>query len=128
TQYGRVKDYVQRVEQELCLLVQIETREGMDNLEAICAVDGVDGVFIGPADLHASYGYVGQTANPEIVPVIEEGMRRIRKAGKAPGFLTPVEADAHRYLGVGAQFVAVGSDTGLLARGAEQLAARFKGG
>jgi len=126
TQYGRIKDYVQRVEEELCLLVQVETREGMDNLEEICAVDGVDGVFIGPADLHASYGYVGQTANPEIVPIIEEGMRRIRKAGKAPGFLTSVEADAHRYLGVGAQFVAVGSDTGLLARGAEQLAARFK--
>ena len=108
------------------MLVQVETREGLDNLEAICAVDGVDGVFIGPADLHASLGYTGETANPESVPVIEDALRRIRKTGKAPGILTPVEADARRYLGCGALFVAVGADIGILARGAEALAAKFK--
>jgi len=87
----------------------------------------VDGVFIGPADLHASLGYTGQTANPEVMPLIEEAMRRIRRAGKAPGFLTPVEADARRMLQAGAQFVAVGADIGILARGAEALAAKFRG-
>jgi len=126
SRFGRVRDYVRKVEDELCLLVQVETREGLDNLEAICAVDGVDGVFIGPADLHASLGYTGETANPAVVPPIAAGMRRIRKAGKAPGFLTSVEADARRVIEAGAQFVAVGADVGILARGAEALAAKFK--
>lgn len=127
SRFGRIRDYTARVEEELCVLVQVETREGLDNIEAICAVEGVDGVFIGPADLHASLGYTGQTANPEVMPLIEEAMRRIRRAGKAPGFLTPVEADARRMLQAGAQFVAVGADIGILARGAEALAAKFRG-
>ena len=126
SRFGRVRDYARRAHEETCLLVQVETREGLDNLEAICAVDGVDGVFIGPADLHASLGYTGETANPAIVPLIDEAMRRIRKTGKAPGFLTPVEADARRVLGCGAQFVAVGADIGILARGAEALSAKFR--
>lgn len=127
SRFGRIRDYTARVEDELCVLVQVETREGLDNIEAICEVEGVDGVFIGPADLHASMGYTGQTANPEVMPLIEEAMRRIRRAGKAPGFLTPVEADARRMLQAGAQFVAVGADIGILARGAEALAAKFRG-
>jgi 4-hydroxy-2-oxoheptanedioate aldolase len=126
SRFGRVRDYARRAHEETCLLVQVETREGLDNLEAICAVDGVDGVFIGPADLHASLGHTGETANPAIVPLIDDAMRRIRKTGKAPGFLTAVEADARRVLGCGAQFVAVGADIGILARGAEALAAKFK--
>jgi len=71
-------------------------------------------------------GYPGETANPAVLPLIEDAMRRIRKAGKAPGYLSPVEADAKRMLGAGALFVAVGADVGLLARGAEALAAKFK--
>jgi 4-hydroxy-2-oxoheptanedioate aldolase len=86
----------------------------------------VDGIFIGPADLHASFGFAGQGHHPDIWPKIEEAMRRIRKAGKAPGFLTPVEPDAKRILDVGGLFVAVGTDANLLARGADALAARFK--
>jgi 4-hydroxy-2-oxoheptanedioate aldolase len=126
TGYGRVKDYFKRVHDELCVLVQVETKPALDQLEAICAVDGVDGVFIGPADLHASMGYPGETNNPAVMPLIEEAMRRIRKAGKAPGYLSPVEVDAKRMLAAGALFVAVGADVGLLARGAEALAAKFK--
>ena len=106
--------------------MQVETQAALDNIEAICAVDGVDGVFIGPADLHASLGYTGETANPKVKPVIDEAIRRIRKAGKAPGILTPNEADARHWLECGAQFVAVGSDLGILARGSEALAAKFK--
>jgi hypothetical protein len=98
----------------------------LDNIEAICAVEGVDGVFIGPADLHASLGYTGEIANPKVKPLIDDAIRRIRKAGKAPGILTPSEADARHWLECGALFVAVGADVGILARGAEALAAKFK--
>jgi 4-hydroxy-2-oxoheptanedioate aldolase len=126
TRFGRVKDYAKRAHEELCLLVQVETEAALGNIEAICAVEGIDGVFIGPADLHASMGYTGEVANPKVKPMMDEAIRRIRKAGKAPGILTPNEADAKHWLGCGALFVAVGADVGILARGAEALAAKFK--
>ncbi len=126
SRFGRVKDYAKRAHEELCLLVQVENQQGLDNIEAIAAVDGVDGVFIGPADLHASLGYMGEITNPKVMPVIDEAIKRIRKAGKAPGILTPSEEHAKRQLGVGALFVAVGNDIGILARGAEALLARFR--
>ena len=124
--FGRVTDYARRAHEELCVLVQVENKAGLDELEKIVAVEGVDGVFIGPADLHASLGYPGETAHPKVMPVIDEAIRRIRRAGKAPGVLTSVEADARRWLECGALFVAVGADLGVLARETEKLAARFK--
>ena len=126
TRFGRIKDYAQRAHREICLLVQAETAAALDQIEAICSVEGVDGVFIGPADLHASLGYAGEIANPAVQPRIDEAIRRIRRAGKAPGILTPSEADARHWLECGALFVAVGADVGILARGAEALAAKFK--
>jgi 4-hydroxy-2-oxoheptanedioate aldolase len=126
SRFGRVKDYAKRAHEEICLLVQLETQRALDNLEAICAVDGIDGAFIGPADLHASLGHTGEIANPEVKPLIDEAIRRIRKCARAPGILTPSEADARHWLGCGALFVAVGADVGILARGAESLAAKFK--
>jgi 4-hydroxy-2-oxoheptanedioate aldolase len=126
SRFGRVKDYAKHAHEEICVLVQVETEAAAAQIEAICAVDGVDGVFIGPADLHASMGYTGETANPKIMPIMEEAMRRIRKAGKAPGYLSPVEADAKKMLAAGCLFCAVGADIGLLARGAEALCAKFK--
>ena len=126
SRFGRVKDYAKRAHEEICLLVQVETQRALDNLEAICAVDGIDGVFIGPADLHASLGYPGEIANAKVKPLIDDAIRRIRKCGRAPGILTPSEADARHWLDCGALFVAVGADVGILARGAESLAAKFK--
>jgi 4-hydroxy-2-oxoheptanedioate aldolase len=126
TRFGRVKDYARRAQEEICLLVQVETQQALDSIEAICGIDGVDGVFIGPADLHASLGYPGEIANPKVKPLIDDAIRRIRKAGKAPGILTPSETDARHWLGCGGLFVAVGADVGILARGAEALAAKFK--
>jgi 4-hydroxy-2-oxoheptanedioate aldolase len=126
TRFGRVKDYAKRAHEEICVLVQVETQSALGSIEAICAVDGVDGVFIGPADLHASMGYAGETANAKVKPLIDDAIRRILKAGKAPGILTPNEADARHWLECGALFVAVGSDAGILARGADALAAKFK--
>jgi 4-hydroxy-2-oxoheptanedioate aldolase len=125
TRFGRIKDYAKRAHEEICLLVQVETEQALDNLEAICGINGVDGVFIGPADLHASLGHAGEIANPKVKPMIDDAIRRIRKSGKAPGILTPNEADARHWLECGALFVAVGSDVGILARGAEALAAKF---
>jgi 4-hydroxy-2-oxoheptanedioate aldolase len=126
TRFGRIKDYAKRAHEEICVLVQIETEAALGQIEAICALDGIDGVFIGPADLHASMGYPGEIANPKVKPLIDDAIRRIRKCGCAPGILTPNEADARHWLECGALFVAVGADVGILARGAEALAAKFK--
>ena len=126
TRFGRIKDYAKRAHEEICVLVQVETEAALDNIEAICAIDGIDGVFIGPADLHASMGHTGEIANPRVKPLIDQAIRRIRKCGSAPGILTPNEADARHWLECGALFVAVGADVGILARGAEALAAKFK--
>jgi len=123
--YGRIKDYFKRVHDELCVLVQVETRAAMANLEAIAAVEGVDGVFIGPNDLAADMGYLGNWQHPEVWKVMEDAAKRIKKAGKAPGILVG-EADGKRCLDMGYLFVAVGSDLVMLARGTEALAAKFK--
>jgi 4-hydroxy-2-oxoheptanedioate aldolase len=124
--YGRVEDYAQKCEAELCLLVQIESALGLENIEAIAAVDGIDGLFIGPGDLSADLGYLGQMEQPTMRATIEAAIKRIRACGKPAGILTISEAVAHRYLELGCVFVAVGSDVGLLARHAEALAGRFK--
>jgi 4-hydroxy-2-oxoheptanedioate aldolase len=126
SRFGRVKDYFKRYEEELCVLVQIETRLGLDNLEAIANTDGVDGVFIGPGDLSAGLGHLADPGHPEVQSAIADAIKRIRACGKAPGILTPDEKQARRYIELGTLFTAVGADLGILARGSEQLAARFK--
>lgn len=125
SRFGRIPGYFAKAHTEICVLVQVETIEAVGHIESIAAVEGVDGIFIGPGDLSASMGYAGQLKHPEVLKVIDDAIRRIRKAGKAPGILTPDEALAHHYLDIGALFVAVGADTGILARGAEALRARF---
>ncbi|MBV6489230.1 MAG: 4-hydroxy-2-oxo-heptane-1,7-dioate aldolase [Pseudorhodoplanes sp.] len=127
TRFGRVKEYFRKADSDICMLVQVESREALDNIEAIAAIDGIDGIFIGPGDLHASFGFVGERANAEVLPRIDDAIRRIVKSGKAAGILTDNEANARRWIDLGALFVAVGSDVGLLARGADALAARYKG-
>lgn len=126
SQFGRIKDYAHECDKELCLLVQVETQKGLDNLEAIANTDGVDGVFIGPSDLSASLGHLGNAGHPQVQDAIEEAIRRILATGKAPGILTVNEAQAKRYLALGCLFAAVGLDMALLARSAEALAERFK--
>lgn len=126
SRFGRIPNYVKRAEEELCLLVQVETREGLDNLEAIAKTDGVDGVFIGPADLAAGLGHLGDMGHAEVQSAIEDAIRRIRACGKAPGILTPDEKLARRYMEVGTLFTAVGLDAMILARETEKLAGKFK--
>jgi 4-hydroxy-2-oxoheptanedioate aldolase len=127
TRFGRIKNYFASADAEVCVLLQLESDEALKNLEAIAAIDGVDGVFIGPADLHASLGRLGEIANAEVLPIIDDAIARIVKAGKAPGILTANEDLVRRWLKLGATFVAVGADVGILARGSEALAAKFKG-
>lgn len=125
SRWNRVPDYIHRANDAMCVLVQIETREALKNLPQILDVEGVDGVFIGPADLSADMGHGGNPQHPEVQAAIEDTIQQIRQAGKAPGILMANEQLAKRYLELGALFVAVGVDTTLLARGAEALAARF---
>ncbi|HEY7658827.1 MAG TPA: aldolase/citrate lyase family protein [Burkholderiales bacterium] len=123
--YGRTRDYMRRAHEEICVLVQAETRQALKNLEEIAAVEGVDGVFIGPNDLAADLGYLGNWQHPEVWKAMEDAAKRIRRAGKAPGILVG-ESDGRRCLDAGFVFVAVGADTGMLVRGTDALAAKFK--
>jgi 4-hydroxy-2-oxoheptanedioate aldolase len=128
SRFGRDTAYVRDAEQELCLLVQVETAEALGRIEAIAAVDGVDGIFIGPADLAASLGHPGNPAHPTVRTAIDDAIRRIRAAGKAPGILMVDETRARECLALGAQFVAVALDLLLLRQGADTAAARFRAG
>ena len=99
TRFGRVKDYAKRCNDELCLLVQVETRQALDEIEKIAAVDGVDGIFIGPSDLAASLGHLGNSGHPDVQAAIADAIARIRACSKAAGILTPDEVRAlYEYL------------------------------
>jgi 4-hydroxy-2-oxoheptanedioate aldolase len=128
SRWGRYPAYAREANSQVCLLVQAESREALANLDAIAGVDGVDGVFIGPADLSGSLGHVGDSNHAEVQTAIEDAIARIQRAGKAAGILTPDETLAQKYLELGTLFVAVGLDTNLLVRSTNALAARFKGG
>jgi 4-hydroxy-2-oxoheptanedioate aldolase len=126
SRWGRYPSYPKEANAQVCLLVQAETSTALANLDAIAGTEGVDGVFIGPADLSASLGHVGDPLHAEVQKAIEQSIKRIVKAGKAAGILTTDETLARRYLEFGATFVAVGLDNNLLARATSQLAAKFK--
>jgi 4-hydroxy-2-oxoheptanedioate aldolase len=125
--WNRVENYFRDADEQMCLLVQAETKLAMQNLDAIAATEGVDGVFIGPADLSAAMGHRGNAGHPEVQAAIKDAFARILKAGKAAGILTSNEEWAQEYLDLGATFVAVGTDVGILARQTSSLASRFKG-
>jgi len=126
SRWGRIPKYAHEANDEVCLLVQVETQEGLNNIEAIASVEGVDGVFIGPSDLSASLGHVGEQNHPVVRAAIEDAFAKILKAGKAPGFLTLDENLSKHYLSLGGVFMAVGTDGALLARQTEALYQRFK--
>ncbi len=128
SRWGRVAGYSEQANAQMCLLVQVETRLGYENLDEILAVDGVDGIFFGSADLAASYGYLGQSTHPEIVAAIESGLVRVNRAGKAGGVLGGDKAVLRRYIDAGARFVAVGVDALLLASATAALCREYKPG
>ena len=126
SRFGRVADYVKKAEAELCMLVQIESRQGLDNLDAIAMTDGIDGVFIGPADLAAGLGHLGDIGHAEVQSAIKDAIGRIKAAGKPAGILATDEASTRRYMEWGTTFTAVGVDVMILARETEKLAKLYK--
>jgi len=125
--FSRNTDYLQQANDSICLLLQVESVAGLEALDRIAAVEGVDGVFIGPADLAASFGHLGNAGHPQVQEAIREAARRIRAAGRAAGILATDERVARIYMEWGYNFVAVGVDTLLLARETSALAGRFRG-
>ena len=124
--YGGVANYHHNINKDLCVLVQVETRSAMKQIEAIAAVDGIDGIFIGPSDLAADFGHLANPKHPEVQAAIADGCKRIRAAGKGAGILTSDPEEIVRYLDMGFNFVAVGSDSGVLAAGCKKLATDYK--
>jgi 4-hydroxy-2-oxoheptanedioate aldolase len=124
--YGRIQNYHRNAHLDTCVLVQIETRVALREIEGIAKVEGVDGIFIGPSDLAADFGHLGNPKQADVQAALRDGAARIRAAGKAAGILTGSLDDVESLFAMGYNFVAVGSDVGLLARTAEQVAARFK--
>ena len=123
--FGTVADYFRDINAQITVLVQIESRAGLDAAAEIAAVDGVDGVFVGPSDLAAALGHLGNPGEASVQAAIAQVFAAAKAAGKASGILTPVEADARRYLAMGATFVAVGSDLGVFRSATQQLRDRF---
>ena len=126
SRWNAIPDYLQRASENLCVLVQAESTTALRNLPDIAAVEGVDGVFFGPADLSASMGHLGNPGAPAVKAALAEGIKTVVRTGKAAGILTPDIALAREYLALGATFVAVGVDTTLLAGSARRLAQAFK--
>ncbi|MFH5822865.1 aldolase/citrate lyase family protein [Georgenia sp. AZ-5] len=123
--WNRVDGYLTDADAHVSLFVQIETAEGVDAAAAIAAVDGVDGVFVGPSDLSASMGLLGQQSHPDVVAAVRRAFAAVRTAGKPVGVNAFDPAVANSYIEAGASFVLVGADVALLARGSEALAAAF---
>lgn len=126
TRFGTVPDYHKRAREEICLIVQIETKGALDALEEIAAVPGIDAIFIGPADLAASLGYPGNTAHPVVQAACLDAMRRIRAAGLPAGFLTLDQTFLNKVIDAGSVFTAVDVDTAILRNGAAARAQEWK--
>jgi 4-hydroxy-2-oxoheptanedioate aldolase len=124
--WGRVPDYLAGAADGLTLTVQVESARGLAELKDIAAVDGVDAVFLGPADLAASLGHLGQPEHPEVMAAIEQAVAGCVAAGKVACVNAFAESTARHYLALGARFVVVGADVTLLARGSEELARRYR--
>lgn len=125
--WNRVDDYLARADDHVSLFVQIETAAGVEAAAEIAAVDGIDGVFIGPSDLAASMGVLGAQTHPDVVDAVRRTFEAVRAAGKPVGVNAFDPEVAQSYIEAGADFIAVGADVSLLARGSEALAARFAG-
>ena len=123
--YNGIADYLQTANDKICVLLQVESKAGLEALDDILAQDGVDGVFVGPADLAADLGYLGQPGAPEVQKIVNDTLKRIRAAGKAAGILTSDQSLARGYQQLGVEFLAVGSDVGVLRAGLVALQKNF---
>lgn len=124
--WNRISDYLTRADETITVIVQIESDEAVKNVEDILATDGIDGIFIGPSDLAASMGVIGQQNHPDVVDAVLTSIKAAKSAGKYAGVNAFDSATARRYMDAGADFVGVGADVALLARATEALAASFR--
>ncbi|MFV9474692.1 4-hydroxy-2-oxoheptanedioate aldolase [Advenella sp. RU8] len=126
SRWNQINNYLHEADEQICVLVQVETKKGLENLQSITEVEGVDGIFFGPVDLSASLGYLGSPSHPVVHEAICNAIQAVTKTGKAAGILTTNQNLAREYLELGALFVAVGVDTSLLVNAATELANSFK--
>lgn len=126
--WGHFQKYLHEANEQISIVVQVESREGLQNLDEICQTDGIDGVFIGPADLSASLGYLGQPGHPEVQRLVMDALGRISATGKAPGILTRDPVLAQSYLKIGTLMVGVGLDAHLLAAETRKIVMSYKSG
>ena len=123
--WNMTPDYFARANEEMCVILQIETKAGLKNLKKIAKVDGVDAVFIGPSDLGAALGYPGQPSHPDVVSAVSKAIQDVRACGKPAGVLAVTSELVESYTKAGASFVGVGSDCGVLAKGVQRLYGSF---
>jgi len=124
--YGSIPDYLKNINQHICVMVQIESLAGVAAVKEIAALDGVDSVFVGPSDLSAALGHLGNPGHPEVQAVIAQVFADVKAAGKPVGILAPIESQARNYLAMGATFVGVGSDVGAFRSATQALCERYR--
>ncbi len=123
--FGSVKDYFTGINDQICVMVQIESRKGVEAVAEIANTEGIDGIFVGPSDLAAGFGHLGNANHPEVQAAMAQIIAAAKAAGKPIGILAPVEADARRYMEQGVTFVAVGSDLGVFRSGTQALRDKY---
>lgn len=123
--YGTIPDYFKNINNNICVVVQIESQLALDNLDDILAVDGIDGVFVGPSDLAAALGHLGDPNHTDVQTAIQMVFEKGKAKGKTIGILAPVFNDAQRYIEWGANLVAVGSDLGVFKSATQALCQKF---
>lgn len=126
TRWNSIPNYYQTAHENICLLIQIESVTGLENLDEILKIEGIDGVFIGAVDLSATMGYQGNPNHPEVQKAVVDAIQRIRASGKAAGILSTQHEAIQKYLALGTEFVAVGVDTSVLMNSLRELLAKYK--
>lgn len=124
--YGTVPDYFKSINDHICVMLQIESRAGVAAAREIAALDGVDCIFVGPSDLAAGFGHLGNANHPEVQAAIAAVFADAKAHGKPTGILAPAEADARRYMEMGATFVGVGSDLGVFRAATQALHDKYR--
>ncbi len=128
SRWNAVPGYLQKARDEIFLTIQVETKAALENLENISRIEGLDAVFIGPSDLSAAMGHIGNPGHPEVVEKISSAIRTIKAAGKYSGLMSLDPSMVEKYAGIGASFIAVGVDTMVLSQATKRLASQYKAG
>ena len=128
TRWNSIPDYYAHAHEQICLLIQIESVQGLNHLDEILKIEGIDGVFIGAVDLSATMGYQGDPNHPDVQKAVKAAIQKIRAAGKAAGILSTTNEVTQKYIELGTEFVAVGVDTSVLMNGLRTLLAKYKKG